>query len=362
MNTLEILSVKKLKNFYNVKIKNNPFYPDGKGGQLGDRGFINNIKVLKSYEDGVDITDELSPGIHSYLIDKNNRFDIAQQHTSQHLLSAILKDKFDIDTLSFHMSEEYSSIDIDLNNLNEEIITEIEQIFSNYVLESLNVEEILTDKNNISKFNLRKKISDKIEDDIRLIKIGNIDISACGGFHVKNTSELKLLKIINIEKVKGNLLRIYYLSGDRALKYFSFLHKTLKSISNDLSTSIYDSKSKIYNLLNENKELIKDLKNLKQLYSKVIGENLNNIDDDIIFFEDENNHAEFAFNYIDLTEKVFIYKYNDQISIFSENINIKDLINKLKTDYNIKGGGSKNRGNIKGDISINSIINVIKNN
>ena len=86
---VEVLNCNKIKNGYEIELKENVFYPDGKGGQLGDRGYIGESKILEVKESKVIVDRELSLGEYEYSIDENRRRDIAQQHTAQHLFSSI---------------------------------------------------------------------------------------------------------------------------------------------------------------------------------------------------------------------------------------------------------------------------------
>ena len=93
-----------------IKIENFDLYPDGKGGQLGDRGFINGAKILSISNDLVvtldrEIDDSEKLDIK---IDSQRRLEIARNHTGQHILSQSIINVCEVKTVSFHMGENYS--------------------------------------------------------------------------------------------------------------------------------------------------------------------------------------------------------------------------------------------------------------
>lgn len=364
---MKIINVIKQRDSYFATIENNPFYPDGKGGQLGDRGEIDIAEVLSTTETGVILNKHLNPGEYFYEIDKKRRFDIAQQHTAQHILSAAFERIASLKTVSFKMSEEYSTIDLNEQNIKGEVLNKAQELSNDIIAKCIEVEEIFTDREGTKKYNLRKPLSDKVSGEVRLIKIDDFDISACGGFHVKNTGNINLLKIINAERVKGDLTRVYFLAGIRAIKDYSQKDLILKSISFILTSGLYDLENKVESLLNENKDYKNRMKKLaeknayylaKDLIEKPLIVNKNKI----VYYKKEDETADFLHRYVDLKDYTLIVEdeKDKTFSIFSKNINCKELIEKLKTNNNIKGGGSEVRGNISGDIKLEDILKILE--
>ncbi len=364
---VKIIKVIKEGDNYFATIENNPFYPDGKGGQLGDRGKIDTAEVLNATETGVVLSEHLNPGEYSYEIDEKRRFDIAQQHTAQHILSAAFERIASLKTVSFKMGEEYSTIDLDEQNIGEEMLNKVEELSNDIISKCIKVEEIFTDKEGVQKYDLRKPLSEKISGQVRLIKIDDFDISACGGFHVKNTGNINLLKIINTERVKGNLTRVYFLAGLRALKDYSQKDLILKNISFILTSGLYDLENKVESLLNENKDYKNRIKKLaekmayhlsKDLIQKAVVVNNNKV----VYHKKEDETADFLHKYVNLKDYTLIIEdeKNKTFSIFSKSINCKELIDKLKANNNIKGGGSEVRGNVSGDIKFEDILKILE--
>ncbi|PNR94806.1 alanyl-tRNA editing protein [Petrotoga sp. 9PWA.NaAc.5.4] len=365
---VKIIGIKKEKDKYYVDIENSPFYPDGKGGQLGDRGKIAEANILEVKEGYVVLDKEMKIGEYEYEIDEDRRFDISQQHTAQHILSAAFEDIASLKTESFRMDEEYSTIDLNSTNISEEILEKAENLSNEIISQCLNVEEIMVEKEDLEDFKLRKSLSEKVIGKVRLIKISDFDISACGGFHVKNTGNINLVKIINTEKVKGDLTRVYFLAGKRALKDYYQKHLMLQRISLKLTSGLNDLERKIETMIQENKENKNHLKKLAEYAGEYVAKELMNNpiiirNKKIVYFKKENEAADFLNNFIDLDQFMLIVEdeENHTFSFFSRSFSCKELIEKIKNKYGneIKGGGSEVRGNIKGELKVEDIIKVL---
>jgi len=114
----------------NVFLDATSFYPTS-GGQPQDLGAINDIGVtaVEELEDGRIAHTMASPsasGLAVCTIDWKRRFDHMQQHTGQHLLSAVFFDLFGFQTVSFHMGAEVSTIDLAVASLTQQQIEKAE--------------------------------------------------------------------------------------------------------------------------------------------------------------------------------------------------------------------------------------------
>ncbi|WP_420794725.1 alanyl-tRNA editing protein [Fervidobacterium nodosum] len=345
-----VVNIEKFENKdgkYYAYAKISPFYPDWKGGQLGDRGFINGAKVLSVKETEEWIIHELDKpielGIYEVQIDENRRKDIAQQHTGQHILSAAFIHVAEIETVGFHMGEEYSTIDLDIPYIEPDVLNEVEELSNQIIQSNIQIEEIITDVNGANTYPLRKKLSDKIKEEVRLIKIGDFDISACGGFHTDYTGEVGLIKIIDTEKVKGNLTRVYAVSGMRALKYFQKYNSVLKDLSKLLTSSIDELNLRTQKLLNQVREQALTLSKLSEEYAKLLATNLQK--EGLIYLEGYYEVGNFLWKILDLSNAIFVYFDGEKYIIASKKHNVKDVIKALVENYGGKGGGKEDFGN-----------------
>ena len=356
-------------NFVAVS-KDSPFYPDGKGGQLGDRGKVGGRRVLRVFEkkgyihhvlDG-----EIDPGDHDFWIDEDRRKEIARQHTAQHILSAALIEIADIETVSFHMGEDFSTIDLNAAPILKEVLDEAEQLSNKIVLENRKVIEHIVDRSEVDKFPLRKPVSDKVRGKVRIIEIENFDWNACGGFHVSRTGEIGLIKIIDYEKVKGSLTRVYFVAGMRALREFSKLVDLFKDLSKMLTTSVDEMKSRISNIIDSSKEKASKLDKLSEEYARIISRDLlDNAKEccgiKMVTFDGYEEVGKYLFKFIGDEENVLILiKVQGGYEIGSKSIEIGKLIRELNSLIGSKGVGGKSRGRISTDKPMSLVIQKIE--
>ncbi|TGG88217.1 alanyl-tRNA editing protein [Geotoga petraea] len=360
---IKVLTVKNQKDSYKAILESNPLYPDGKGGQLGDRGKVQNSNIIFVGKDYILTDNPIETGEIEVNLDLKNREDIAKQHTAQHLLSAILKDHHDLNTVGFRMSENYSTIDID-KRVTQQLIEEIEYKSNQIINEDLKVFEKTYSQDETHKLNLRKGISKKITGDVRVIYIDNLDASACGGFHVKSTLEINMIKIIKTENIKNEYMRIYYLAGKRVFNYFKELEKITNDLGNLLKTNKEDFTLKVSKLIEENDLQKKELESLYSYKAENILSNLKPIEIfgniKIFFLEKKDNSFEYVQKSFDKNNFLFILKDEDTYKIQSDVINVGNLIKIINNKYSTKGGGGKTNGQIKGNLKLEDILQYIK--
>ena len=369
-----IKSCEKYNDNYAVEVEyidlfSTRIYPDGKGGQLGDRGHINNIKILEVKEDKVIIADELEKGEYEYSLDTERRNDIAVQHTAEHLFSGIALKDYNLNNVGFRMGEEVSTIDLDSDSISDEMVKELSDKVNEAISKGAKVLGTTIMRHEIETVEgLRKKISPKITDEyIRLIKIEGYDLCACAGFHVGDIKDLKVFKILSHERIKGKYTRFTFIAGERALKDYEKKSEIIKSLNHKFSCRDNEILEKFKNYQKEHEELKKSYNYLLQKYALTLKE-------DILKNAVEINSHKIVFYHgdkelINELKKVFAEEkitfagfYEDSVLIASEDINCSALIKEIiKADSTVKGGGGAKQGNIKGNISEEIIIKSFQN-
>lgn len=356
---IKVLECKEEKNRFSIVVEpKDIFYVDGKGGQLGDRGTIGNSDVLEVLEDKIYVNRRLEVGEHDYTIDEARRKDIAQQHTAQHTFSAVAFNDYDYNTVGFRMSDDYTTVDLDSNDLTDEIINKIEKKVNDIINSGIDIKiYTLNHDEAMEKTGLRKPIKEKITGDVRFVEIPHIDLGACAGFHVGNTREMRLFKIINYERVKGGYTRFYFIAGDRALKDYSYKHL----MSRDLCHMFSCKESQILDMvdkMNEAKlELENEMKSLAFEYSellskKLLAEAVKIGDYRVVLYSGNKLVGEDLHKNISDGDVILITNHGENYSVASQSVDCKGLIGYImKNESGIKGGGSKVRGNFKGVIS-----------
>jgi alanyl-tRNA synthetase len=202
-----------------VRLDRTAFYPTS-GGQPHDTGTLDGIPVRDVWEDEEGRIwhqvarlpqDDEGQG----QIDWGRRFDHMQQHTGQHLLSAVFVGRLGGQTVGFHLGSEESTIDLDLPDLRPEDVAAVEDAVNALVWQDLPVTVQFFEPKELADVPLRKP--PPVEGTVRVIGVAGVDASACGGTHVRRTGEIGLLKIGGVDHYKGGV-RVTFLCGGRALR------------------------------------------------------------------------------------------------------------------------------------------------
>jgi alanyl-tRNA synthetase len=159
-----------------------------------------------------------------------------QQHTGQHLLSAVFEDLFGFATVSVHFGPDYSTLDLDAESVSPAQLVAAEARANAVVAEARPV--VVTFEDAASAAGLRKA-SDR-EGTLRIVSIDGIDRSACGGTHVSSTSEVGVVLIRSFEKVR-KATRVEFLCGQRAVRRARRDFESLTRIAASMSASIDDA-------------------------------------------------------------------------------------------------------------------------
>lgn len=368
-----IKNCEKYKDNYAVEVEyidlfSTKIYPDGKGGQLGDRGHINNIPILEAKEDKIIIAEKIEKGEYEYYIDTNRRKDIAMQHTAEHLFSGIALKDYNLHNVGFRMGEEVSTIDLDSDTISEKTVKELSDKVNEAILKGakvLGTTIMRYEADTIS--GLRKKISPKITDEyIRLIKIEDYDLCACAGFHVNDIKDIRVFKILSHERIKGKYTRFTFIAGDRAIKDYENKSEIIKSLNHKFSCRDNEIIEKIENFKKEHEDLKKSYNLLLHNYALSLKEDILKIAIEInshkvVVFHGEKKLVNELKKVLAEDKLTFIGLYEDSALIAGEDINCSLLIKEiLNADNSVKGGGGAKQGNIKGITDENIIIESLK--
>jgi alanyl-tRNA synthetase len=224
-----------------VYLDETAFYPTS-GGQPHDLGLLGNVTVVDVVDEDDRIAHVLSSPLDAArvrldgLIDWNRRFDYMQQHTGQHLLSAVFDDLFAARTLSVHFGPDYSTLDVDAESISRNQLVAAEERANAFVAEARPVSVTFEDAASSSGL---RKTSDRAGM-LRIVSIADVDRSACGGTHVRSTAEIGPILLRSVEKVRKST-RIEFVCGSRALRRARRDFESLASIGASLSASLDDA-------------------------------------------------------------------------------------------------------------------------
>jgi len=242
------------------------FYPTS-GGQLHDTGWITSgsdklrVTEVADTEDGkvvhyVEALKPLAPGIRVHgEIDSTRRRDHMQQHSAQHVLSAAFVRLHNLHTVSFHMADDYCSIDLDTSALTKEQIESAERLANEVILENRPVDVRYVDREEATTLGLRK-VPTTERDQLRLIDVRDFDLSACGGTHVSRTGQIGCILLRKAEKVRQGW-RVEFVAGLRAVSTARRDFTTLTETAALFSAHIYDVPQQARKSLDEIRSLRK---------------------------------------------------------------------------------------------------------
>jgi alanyl-tRNA synthetase len=243
-----------------VYLDRTAFYPSS-GGQPFDLGTLGGVAVLEVVDEEARIAHVLAAPLGVVevdgCVDWARRFDHMQQHTGQHLLSAVLIELFDITTVSFHMGAVTSTIDIATPVLDAKRIEKVEARCAEIVAEARPVS--VTYEDSSADLGLRK--ASAREGTLRIVSIDRLDRSACGGTHVRTTGEIGALLIRKLEKIRGNV-RIEFVCGLRAIKHARQDFLTLSEISRLVSVPLEETPALVAAQVDKAKALEKSCQRL----------------------------------------------------------------------------------------------------
>jgi alanyl-tRNA synthetase len=218
-----------------VYLDRTAFYPTS-GGQRHDLGSLGGVRLV----DVIDEDDRIAHVLETPppsdrvtgVVDWPRRFDHMQQHTAQHLLSAIFADRFGWDTASVHFGPDYATIDLATAAVPGSRLREAERHANALVTENRPVKVAFEDA--AAATGLRKP-TDR-QGTLRVVSIEGLDRSACGGTHLRATGEIGAILLGGQEKMKKTT-RIVFLAGARAIDRARSDHDALAGIALALSAS-----------------------------------------------------------------------------------------------------------------------------
>ena len=207
-----------------VYLDRSAFYPTS-GGQPHDVGTLSGIAVIDVIDEGERVAHVLDAPLDAAAesevrgeIDWERRFDHMQQHTGQHLLSAVLEDQLQLKTVSVHFGAESSTLDVaDAAGagtvLDANVLAAVESRANEIVAEARPVRVTFEDAATAAGL---RKASDR-DGVLRIVTIDGLDRSACGGTHVNTTAQVGPILLRRQERVRSGL-RLEFVCGHRAIR------------------------------------------------------------------------------------------------------------------------------------------------
>jgi alanyl-tRNA synthetase len=268
----QVVSCDREGDRWRVILDKTAFYPTS-GGQPHDLGRLGDatvVEVLDADEGGGGVehhvvhytTAEVPPGtVHGH-VDWPRRIDHMQQHTAQHLLSAAFIELFGFQTVSFHLGSEISTIDLNAPAVLARHLEEAERRTNEIIFEDRPVVIRFGTAEEFAEQGMRKKVAR--EGILRAVEIEGFDRQPCGGTHLARTGQAGLLLIRKLERRRGDLWRVEYVAGYRALATARSDFGLLTEAATLLSCGLADVPAGITKMAAERREQFSAVKHLDE--------------------------------------------------------------------------------------------------
>jgi alanyl-tRNA synthetase len=269
--TAQVLSCKPLADplagqdatCWGVFLDQTHLYPTS-GGQPNDLGKLGAANVLDvrdlENDDILHVVDRPVPtGIVDGCIDWPRRFDHMQQHTGQHLLSAVFQERFGLPTVSFHLGESASTIDLRGPQPSRQVLEGAVRAANAIVFEDREITVRYGTAEQFAEKGVRKQV--ERTGTLRAIEIGGIDLQPCGGTHVRRTGQIGTILLRGCSKIRQDW-RIEFLCGSRAEATARKDADLLARVAAQLQCAPQDLDASLERLLQEREVAARNLRNL----------------------------------------------------------------------------------------------------
>ncbi len=263
--------------FGQIILDKTPFYAES-GGQVGDQGSFSSdtsvFEVMDTQFSGnayshfgtvsngqISVGDKIMASVNPV-----RRKSITLNHTGTHMLHRAL-----MMVLGEHVQQRGSLVDDEKirfdfshhQSLTAREIREIETIVNEKIEENIDVQTSIMKHDEAIESGAMALFGEKYGEDVRVLDVGEFSKELCGGTHVKNTNEIGIFKVVSESSISSGTRRIEAITGDKALKWAKETEHLVESLTDLLQTRREDVASKVESLLDSNKKLQAEIKQLK---------------------------------------------------------------------------------------------------
>ena len=243
------------------------FYPEG-GGQPADHGRIGEVVVLDVQKHGEEIRHFLSQPVARgpvvLQLDWPRRWDHMQQHTGQHVLTAVALRDFGWRTTAFHLGVDWSDIELDVPSLDRDDLDRLEEAVAREINAARKVTYRTAEVSDFEQLGVRSRLlPEGFEGAVRLVDIEGLDLNTCGGTHCRSTSEIGLLCLLGTEPMRGGT-RVFFVAGDRVRRRMAAHEDRNLHLRSLLDTGDEELPEMVALRLNREKELARAVRRLSE--------------------------------------------------------------------------------------------------
>jgi alanyl-tRNA synthetase len=284
VKALIVAKVEDLKDssFVDIILDKTPFYAES-GGQVGDSGILENdtlkaevlttFKVNKLFVHRCKIL-EGEVFMNDFVtakIDSSRREEIKLHHTNAHLIQAALKKVLgnEVKQAGSQVEESRTRFDFSFPRaMTQQEIKNTEKIINDWIGEKLEVITKVMKIEEAQKTGATALFGEKYEDEVRVVSVEDISKEFCGGTHVKNIGDLRLVKIISESAIAAGTRRIEAVCGKTAIAYLNDKENIADKISTHFKAPVNEIFDRIEKLQEENKLLQKEFSSLQSVMAK----------------------------------------------------------------------------------------------
>ncbi len=251
------------------------FYAEG-GGQESDLGFMKDMKVVHVDKVGnvvvhrVEGEMQAKPGkLITSTIDEPRRRRLQRHHTATHIINGAARKVLGnhIWQTGAHKAADLARLDIThYADLTQDELERIERISNETVLAGIKVQSSFMERNVAEKrYGFRLYQGGAVPGkEIRVVRIGDFDVEACGGIHCRNTLEVGAIKILSTKRIQDGVVRIEFASGMSAVERMMAVWDAVTDVSVKLNTTPDGLVPAVDKLMADWRDLRKDLDSVKK--------------------------------------------------------------------------------------------------
>jgi alanyl-tRNA synthetase len=261
-----------------VVLDHTPFYAES-GGQVGDSGHLHAEGVSFAVRD----TRKQGEGLFTHIgvleqgtlrrgqtvhaqVNAEQRQATALHHSATHLLHAALRQ-----VLGSYVSQKGSLVDAQrlrfdfahFEPLNAEQLDQVERLVNAQIRANAAVETAIMAPEEAIATGAMALFGEKYGDRVRVLRMGDFSTELCGGTHARRVGDIGLFKIVSEGGVAAGVRRIEAVTGERALDYIAALQERARQVAQLVKGDRDNFPDKVRQLLDRNRQLEKDLEQLK---------------------------------------------------------------------------------------------------
>ena len=369
----KIIAIIEAGDFIDIMLDKTPFYAES-GGQIGDTGVIegkdfkaevlNTFKVNKLFVHRVQMIDGEAKVDDTVVatIDKERRDEIAIHHSNAHLIQAALRKVLgeEVHQAGSFVEENRTRFDFTFPRaMTKEEVQEVEDIINKWINDDLEQTTQVMNIEMAKKSGAMALFGEKYDDDVRVVKMGEISSELCGGTHVTSTGKIRLTKIVSEAAVAAGTRRIEAVCGNTALQLLTEKANIIDKMSQAFKCPVSELGERIMKLAVDNKNLQLEIENLKAEQAKSKFQSFISKAQDInggkLFISEieafpanlvklgsemlsaKLGEAIVVLASVDEDKITYVVKVDD--SFVKKGINAGQIVNKLATATGGKGGG-----------------------